>query len=498
MHKKRISTLEDLPINIIVKIARLLPPRSVACLTLTSKSLHDAKGLKDIWTLGFDPSRNRCGCRTQSQPTCPPLELVNHERYLFLQILSRDLLSTHQLCDACQILHLRWYERGNERHVCSSTSRAFTICGIPRSYWEFQDVQRIMNSYRLAMQRETRKQFRLSTINNDWCVRYRAVKTRTRQGPSMKQLPQIVKLDVEQRIINDQLVFHTRQRVLLTAAVLDLMDVQLQGPKFTVGRLVNNLMSACPHYGGESQIIKAVNESIAELEAKYLNQPVGLRCRGTLKCTCCPTEFTLANYHHPGQGFEILLETWTNLGPCQWGYQSEWQLASREGFHRCYSGGRRARWWGQSASKLPSDLDNQWVNRKLEWATDSLAETTHTSAPAEYITDLVLFGHNAPSISDEDTRRPAPVQSEEFQTASKTSADPPNYRVKDDPPPYQVLTSRPNTIVEHMKTWAWNPKFQKLRRRLLGHGRGIEFSNKSSSNTNIHVAAKGVNDQGKA
>lgn len=273
MHKKRVSTLEDLPVNIILRIARHLPPRSVACLTLTSKSRHNAKGLKEIWTRGFDPSRNRYGCRTQSQPTCPPLKLVNHERYLVLQILFRDLLSTYQLCDACQILHLR-YERGNERHVCSSTSRAFTIYGIPRTYWEFQDVQRIMNSYRSTMQRETETQFQPGSVNNDWCVRYRLVKTRTHQGPSLKQLPQIVKLDVEPRIIDDQLVFHTRQRVLLTVAVLDLMDVQLHGPKFTVGRLVNNLMSACPHYGGESQIIKAVNESTAGIEAKYLNQPV--------------------------------------------------------------------------------------------------------------------------------------------------------------------------------------------------------------------------------
>jgi hypothetical protein len=313
----------------------------------------------------------------------------------------------------------------------------------------------------------------------------------------MKQLPQIVKLDVEPRIIDDQLVFHTRQRVLLTAAVLDLMDVRLHGPNFTVGRLVNNLMSACPHYGGETQITKAVNESIAELEAKYLNQPVGFRLRGTLKCTCCPTEFTLANYHHPGQGFEVLLKTWTNLGPCQWGYQPEWQLASREGFHKCYSGGRRARWWGQSASKLPSDLDNQWVNGQDEWATDALAERNHIPALAEDITDFVLFEHNAPSIPDGAIIRPAPVRSEELQTASKTSADPPKYETRDDPPSYQMSTSRMNDgnlgwpimVLEYIKTRDWRPNCQRLRRRLLGHGKGV---GQSSSNTKIHDTTKGV------
>lgn len=505
MHKKRVWTLEDLPVDIIVKIARHLPPRSVACLTLASQSLHNAKGLKAIWTNQFDPSMNHCGCKSQSQPTCPPLNLVNHERYLFLQTLTRDLLSTHQLCDTCQILHLR-HKNGIKRHVCTSPPRAFAIDTIPQYRWEFQDVQRVMNSYRSSVQRDTKRAVHWVLLNKDWWVRYRAFKIRTNQGPSMEQVPRIMKLKVESKIIDDQQIVHTRQHVLLTAAVLDFMDVQIHAPGFTVGQFAIHLMSTCPHHGGNSQIMEAVDQSVSELEAKHLNTSVGVRFRGTLKCSCCPTEYTLATYHHPGQGFEVLLKTWTNLGPCQWGYQSEWQLASREGSPKRYSGERRARWWGQSASKLPSDLDDQWVNRKLEWATDSLAERNHTPTPPGKSLDLLLFGHNAPSIPEEVIRRPAPVQSEELPTASRTPTEPPKYKTKDDPPPYQISTSRPNngnsggpkTIVKHLKTWAWEPKFQRLRRRLLGHGQGIKPSKKSSSSTKIHVATKGVKDQGKA
>jgi hypothetical protein len=365
MYEKRVSTLDGLPINIILKIARHALPRSVASLSLTSRSLHNIKELERIWIHGSDPRMNHCGCRSQSQPTCPPLNFVNHGKYLFLQILAGDLLSTHQLCDACQILHLR-HENVNKRHICPSGPRGFMVGSIPRVCWEFQVVQRVMNSHRWDIQRGVENPPQPLSRKKDWWVHHPAVTSRAQPGLSGKQAPQIMKLELEPRIIDDQLIFHTRQRVLLTAAVLDSMDIQLRKPGFTIGRFVINLMSACSHHGGGGQIIEAVDRSIAELKAKHLNEYVGLRFRGTQRCSCCLTEFTLVNSHHPGQGFEILLKTWTNLGPCQWGYESEWGLASRSDFREGYSGERRARRWAQAAWKLPSDIDWKWVNGELQ------------------------------------------------------------------------------------------------------------------------------------
>jgi hypothetical protein len=481
MHKQRVTALDGLSVEIIIKIARYLPPRSAACLSLTSRSLHNGKELEQIWYHGFDPRMNHCGCRSQSQPTCPPLNLVNHEKYLFLQILAGDLLSTHQLCDACQILHLR-HEEGNERHICPSGPRGFTVGSIPRVCWEFQVVQRVMNSHRLDIQRGVENPPQPLSRKKDWWVLYSADASRAQPGLSGKRVPQIMKLELEPRIIDDQLIFHTRQRVLLTAAVLDLMKVQLRKPDFTIGKFVVNLMSACSHHGGNSQIIEAVDRSVAELKASYLNDSVGLRFRGTQKCSCCLTEFTLVNFHHPGQGFEILLKTWTNLGPCQWGYQSEWGLASRSDFREGYTGERRARRWAQAAWKLPSDIDWKWVNGENQQATHVLPARNHIHTPPEDTTDLVLFGHSVPSIPEEAIRSSSLAQWEEFRTTPETSAEPPRYnsyevtdnstayKLKDCPPSYQVLTSRANEI--HAKRSWIASMFQRLQQKLPRPGKG--------------------------
>jgi hypothetical protein len=173
---------------------------------------------------------------------------------------------------------------------------------IPRVCWDFQDVQRVMNSHRLDLQREIRDGSQPKSRNKDWWVNYWEVNSHERPNSRMEQVPQIMKLEVEPRIIDDQLIFHTRQHVLLTAAVLDPVDILPHMSGFTIGGVVMNSMSTCPHHGRETN-------TIAELEAEHLNEAVGLCYRDTMKCSCCLTEFTLANYHHPGQCFEILLET---------------------------------------------------------------------------------------------------------------------------------------------------------------------------------------------
>ncbi|TIA40955.1 hypothetical protein D6C79_07332 [Aureobasidium pullulans] len=459
----RTMVLNKLPTAIISNIARRLSARSAACLSLTY--------LKIVWERGFHPEVNHCGCKQRAWPPCPPLEMVNHEEYLFLQILARDLRG-RQLCDVCQKFQYQHTGTSEDeqptRHTCPSTSRIFSIASVPNIVLHFQDVQRVMNKYRSGEPFEA--EIRSISTKQNWAVGSIAY-----PWSDSPRMPQITKLDIEPNVINGNLIIHTRQHVLVTDAIRD--ELENRVPDFTLGRYVVGSVRACSHYGCSRQIIEAIDKAVTGLESTVLRDPMACTSRRPFKCPCCLTEATLAIYHHPEQGFEIILRTWTNLGPCEWGYQVGWRIASLKGYYKyTWTNLDRAIQQGKASLGYPSEHDHQWVNtgarappqamRHPLWSDPSIglevliwiigcfawiyAMVTRKTVIDPYITsdkEAMYFRHTrspVPSQALLRTTRSATVQARktpEFQPAARLLDDPPTYRSLDAPPAYETFTS---------------------------------------------------------
>lgn len=324
-------TLPDLPLEIILNITDCLQPRSTTCLALTCKKLYNTERLKHIWTCGFDPRETRCGCshEMRNSSTCPPLPLVNHEKYLFLQILSRNLPGK-QLCDHCQCFHQQheisiprpWHKPSQLSRACGWTS----VTGKPFSFFRtryqlhFADAQQIMNRYR---RREP--SFMLSirlSINTDWSPQTLSYKE---DDPEEKAEAEIfVRLIVEANINSGHMIIHPKQTMCITVESEDMGWAHS-------GLASAAVMKVCPHAESSDKILKDTDVGLRALSShKSVSGVRKFMPEGTNRCTSCLTEFSLSIDHQEEEGYQMIVESWTNLGTCEWSHQPAWQAATAD------------------------------------------------------------------------------------------------------------------------------------------------------------------------
>lgn len=358
------ANLDNLPTNVILNVAARLLPRSAACLSLTSRNLHDGhKALRMLWIQGFDSNQNHCGCERHILSPCPPLKMVNHEKYLFLQMLARDLGHQYQLCDLCVKLH---HHDESTRTSCLSWQLVLSLRCLPGFNVQPKDAQRAMNLYRSGASPESA--LRRIGLSRDWLVEKRKY-----SWSGSHQITQITKLDVEPRIIAGNLMIQTRQHVLITHAIMNSLS---QGDSdFSLGKYVAGLVSACSHWGCILQVIRGVDDSMTELESNRQQESIGYKFIGTVARSCCLTEITLANHYIPRQGNEIVLTTWTNLGPCEWG----WQINRQNSHAHLGQGAQRTK----TSPEYPSEYDSRWVGGQdcSRWLLGSKVPEKQTLTP---------------------------------------------------------------------------------------------------------------------
>lgn len=145
-------------------------------------------------------------------------------------------------------------------------------------------------------------------------------------GLSAVNIPQITQCRVEPRIINGNLMIQTKQHMFINQMMYD--SLETCGRHYTIGETVGRTLLVCQDQGKSSYIERRVDKAVAKLVERHLQESSGLAFDGTVKCRCCLSEFTLAIYNHPNQGFEIVLTTWVNLGSCERDDTIGWYLAT--------------------------------------------------------------------------------------------------------------------------------------------------------------------------
>lgn len=325
-------TLQNLPPEIILNINDFLPPRSTTCLALTCKKLYNSGRLRNAWIRGFNPRENRCGCRheTLKSSTCPPLPLVNHERYLFLQMLSRDL-PEKQLCDYCQCFHQQhqiriprvWHKATHLHRTCGWTS----VRGNPFNFLElryqlhFADVQQIMNRYR--GNEPSISLLDQISIDTDWAPLAMVFK-----GLNNESEAEIyIRLMVEAKILSGYLMIHSRQTMCVVSSTVKDPDMG-----WTYSNLCSSfVLKVCPHIECSNKILRDTDIAVRALSKRA--SVSGVRTfgpEGTNRCSSCLTELALSIDHQEEEGYRMTVESWTNLGTCEWNHQPAWQAATSD------------------------------------------------------------------------------------------------------------------------------------------------------------------------
>lgn len=217
--KKRItrrSLFTRLPPKVISNIAEHLPTHSVAILSLTCKTLYNHPALRKTWTSAFarlvgdansavtrPPGTTRAGIKARD---------AAFEIEKFLELLDKDLPGW-TMCDICHKLHrLRKTPEFKSRDDCKRRSPCakYPTAGMWLHYDDlnlhipYQQVRMVMRRHRLG------PAFGVSLESLS-----RSTGWHIHRYSSVVRADWMRKMDVEPIILDNQLIMHTSQRILI-------------------------------------------------------------------------------------------------------------------------------------------------------------------------------------------------------------------------------------------------------------------------------------------
>lgn len=268
-------TIENLPMEILQEIARLLAPDSAACFILCSKSLQRAIGHQSWLNLRAKDQKNA--------------------RLSFLDLLQRDqrerLLCYH--CEKLYSFNLEPYSytpwRFHNEHPCDFADGCLYL--LPLFSLRFQYAQMIMKLHRLG----AKENIFLDSLSRPYSSIYNGHVSHSHTSA---------------RITNDELLVKLEWRILLH-----------RGDELRISSLCRNI---CPHWNSvldDEKLSKRVRCQTSH-PGKSCSE-----CAEMIPCRFCSTELFVAfldsNWSPGGQA--IYITAWKNLGPCVTPLETRWK-----------------------------------------------------------------------------------------------------------------------------------------------------------------------------
>jgi hypothetical protein len=327
-------SLDRLPLDLILDIADHLPASSVACLSLTCKSLYYSQPLRSIWTQALDTPTSRwlrTGCSLRFAPyDCHR----DHQYFEFVKMLRRDI-PTHLLCSCCNKFHPKLVPKvlrpGMGWAPCPTAPLRGSYISWPNFgvRLQFEDVQMVMDRHRWG----GRHGAPLSSIaiSTDWNVI-----GNTRCGPV------VCKFDLEPEIVDQSLVLHTTQRIFTTdRRIVSRFETLFDDPDSL------NPFRACKHHvilaDGISSHISRWLESYHNRKfdhARRWHETALTWCKYCSTCSFSEVVFLVDGGPGttqregqdlvPAEGLEITLHSWMLLGSCEDTFSPAWFNMSKQ------------------------------------------------------------------------------------------------------------------------------------------------------------------------
>ena len=268
--------LLDLPPELIISIADMLPTTSAACLALCSRRLSQILGPR-AWT----------SLQRQEQDGC----------LAFISVLARDL-PQHFVCYPCVRLHrsstVPW-----PRVVLNRQAPKCVRMDVDFSYmfpsWYFITFAHVQ----LAMKRHyygSSHGFPLEAFL------YTEVNQTNDRGTTL--------LSVDTQIVTGELLMRSQQLILLPRDRSDEFFT-----KDAVHHICNHIWKRIP----DDSLAELVRSRLEELEAQ------GKCCTQTLQCRKCYMDFTIDAIDFAERGIAVLVTRWINLGAGLHPEDAKWQ-----------------------------------------------------------------------------------------------------------------------------------------------------------------------------
>lgn len=320
-------TLGDLPLELVREISTYLPAYSVAALSLTCKDLYNDETLRQSWTQKFYQAEKEKGysCFFGTKLWLPHFR--NIDLLLLLRLLERDL-PYMSVCGNCERLH-------TIRKIPLHMSRNDCECWSPYSkapdlgmwlHWEdwdfnlsFEHVQDFMRHHILGPGFGSSTK-RCSLVRNwhshRFSTKYHAVWMR--------------RLELRPTIINDCLMITTSQHIMVSDQYLQSLTNNGEDCIHIVANLASCSFKICQCYrSGKTVFLKReIKRQLRQLwqDASKADLSTSLVLQLS-RCSTCLTEFDFSLLRHKKGLYELVLNTWTNLGSCSSTYDPSWVLA---------------------------------------------------------------------------------------------------------------------------------------------------------------------------
>lgn len=356
---KRRTEFSSIPVELVVAFSKHLPIYSVACLSLTCKKLYNDQNLREIWVPHV---KGRAAIERQNDEYTKQVrpDIRNHERLSFMLCLQVDLPQL-LLCDYCLRFRPRQPSpRDSKDQIrfappykdylipCSCSARRNGMMWLHYKEWSyhisFDHLQQLMLRNKCGGNHGPA--LTSLSLKSDWQLREYREQFRARW---MK------KMDVRPIFINSSLVLHICQRMLFNLS--DLLAMKSDGISCSdyISVLIATCLKLCPC--GSCTNISEISLWVRLQPGVELPSP-GLSITSPLfKCNQCLTEVILNYFKHDEGDFELVVDTWTNLGSCAFSFSAAWlATASHSGIiydSRCVT---TARMLARQYSGYPSSM----------------------------------------------------------------------------------------------------------------------------------------------
>ncbi|KAI5210567.1 hypothetical protein E4T39_00240 [Aureobasidium subglaciale] len=140
----------------------------------------------------------------------------------------------------------------------------------------------------------------------------------------------LTKLDLKPMFVGCNLIFHATHRMIVTLDCIESLDRKDRDTRSVlVDELRESSIGSChcstPTRGAVLRKCADYIVSDIDFEVDYAHLLEGFRTSKPHSCPNCLTQYVFTLYRHPeAAAFEIIFDTWTNLGECRWTFSPEW------------------------------------------------------------------------------------------------------------------------------------------------------------------------------
>ncbi|KEQ99128.1 hypothetical protein AUEXF2481DRAFT_401097 [Aureobasidium subglaciale EXF-2481] len=320
---KKPCHIGKLPPELMMCIADNLPLHNVLCLALTSKDIFYS-----TWICHY--SEQNSPMKDQYLQEVRP-DIETPERLPFLEILLKEKAAT-SICDYCQtrvsrpiLDHIRGRGLADDQRCPCQPRRTPEALSLYYKEWsiylDFEHFRQVMYRRRLGTAYGTSPES--LTFDSDW------------NNPGLGDW--LTKLNLKPIFADSSLVLHATHRIIIPVEYLYSLHRSDSDTRLVVlNKLMESSIGRC-HCNNPTQIstlLKCTNYIFADLCSDYNFKDLlsGSRISKPHNCPNCLTQYVFALHRHSKAAiFEIVFDTWTNLGECKWTFSPEWLSTRSEG-----------------------------------------------------------------------------------------------------------------------------------------------------------------------